>query len=170
MYKVIDNFLHQNDFIRLQAFFMNIDCNWYFSKGVSETDVKEDKYFYMVHTVYEHHKPNSDIFNACYPVLEKLNVKSLLRIKANLYPNQGEPVHTHKAHQDYTFPHKAAVYSMNTCNGGTVIGDEFIESKANRIVIFDGSKPHSSTTCTDEQIRVNIGFNYVDEECLNEFR
>ena len=166
MYKVIDNFLHQNDFVKLQSFFTSIDCHWYYSKGVAKTDVKEGKYFYMIHTVYQDHMPTSNIFNNCYPVLEKLGVKSLLRIKANLYPNQGESVHTHDAHQDYLFSHKAAVYSMNTCNGGTVIGGEFIESKANRIVIFDGSIPHSSTTCTDEQVRINIGFNYGSEECL----
>ena len=36
-----------------------------------------------------------------------------------------------------------------------------VGSKENQMLFFDGSKPHASTTCTDQQVRINIGFNYL---------
>tara|TARA_Y100000114_G_C11703466_1_gene299670 strand:- start:214 stop:720 length:507 start_codon:yes stop_codon:yes gene_type:complete len=167
MYKIIDNFLEQEQFEPIWKFFMGIECSWYYSTGVAQSGIAEGKYFYMIHSVYQDSQPTSNAWRLVLPVLHKLKTKSLLRIKANLYPNQDDKVHTHNPHTDYTFPHKAAIFSINTCNGGTIIGGKKIDSVKNRMVIFDGSVPHSSTTCTDEQIRVNIGFNYIDEECLN---
>ena len=35
-----------------------------------------------------------------------------------------------------------------------------IESVANRVLLFDSSRPHSSTRCTDQKVRVNINLNY----------
>jgi hypothetical protein len=35
-----------------------------------------------------------------------------------------------------------------------------IESIENRALFFDSSKPHSSTTCTDKQMRINFNMNY----------
>ena len=50
---------------------------------------------------------------------------------------------------------------MNTCNGWT----EFekggkVKSVENRIVIFDSNLKHQGVTCTNEQRRVLINFNY----------
>ena len=35
-----------------------------------------------------------------------------------------------------------------------------IENVANRILLFDASKPHQTTTCTNDKFRVTINFNY----------
>jgi hypothetical protein len=32
--------------------------------------------------------------------------------------------------------------------------------KTTCILLFDPSKPHNSTTCTDDKCRVNVNFNY----------
>ena len=46
-------------------------------------------------------------------------------------------------------------------DGFTVLHDGTkIESKRNRLLLFDGSKPHHSTNCTDDWRRININFNY----------
>lgn len=167
MYKIIDNFLEKEKFEPIKNFFMGLECSWYYSKGVANTGIEEGKYFYMIHSVYQDSQPTSNAWALVLPVLHKLKAKSLLRIKANLYPNQSDEIYQHEPHKDYAFPHKAAIFSLNTCNGGTLIGVDKVDSIENRLVIFDGSIPHSSTTCTDKQVRVNIGFNYIDEECLN---
>ena len=164
--KVIDNFLPEDQHQAIWNYFMGDSVPWFYSSGVARDQVKEGRYFYMTHYLYRDYQPVSPGIEVCNPISKKLNVKALLRIKANLYPNQGDHIHIHDAHKDYTFSHRAAIYSVNTCNGGTQIGTDFIESKANRILLFDGSIPHSSSTCTDEQVRVNIGFNYIDETCL----
>ena len=36
-----------------------------------------------------------------------------------------------------------------------------IESRANRVLLFDPSKPHHSTSCTNDKRRVNININYL---------
>jgi len=85
----------------------------------------------------------------------------LIRVKANLYLRTDEIEH-HDNHVDYDFENNAAILYINTNNGLTVLEDGTeCESVANRLLLFDGSKLHHSTTCTDQKRRVNININYV---------
>jgi len=68
----------------------------------------------------------------------------------------------HGQHVDYDFPSHAAIYSLNTCNGFTRLQDGTkVDSIANRLLIFDGSEVHNSSTTTDQKGRYNINFNYL---------
>ena len=85
----------------------------------------------------------------------------LIRVKANLYLRTDEIEH-HDNHVDYDYFTHAAILYLNTNNGLTVLEDGTeCESVANRLLLFDASKPHHSTTCTDQKRRVNININYV---------
>ena len=162
-YEVIDDFLPIDMFQEIQSS-LKVQT-WDYVPNVSGTqDLLESeeawKYFYMSHHVCKAGMISSSFYHRMFPILEKLDVKALIRIKCNLYPNS-EKVHEHKKHIDYDYPHKAAILSLNTCNGYTKLEDGTkIDSIANRILIFDGSKPHSSTTCTNQPVRVNININY----------
>ena len=57
--------------------------------------------------------------------------------------------------------HKGAVFSLNTCNGGTVIDGQKFDSVGNRILFFDPTKPHHSTSTTDVKRRLNVNINYL---------
>ena len=60
---------------------------------------------------------------------------------------------------------KTAVYYCNTNNGSTLFQNgKRIDSKANRIVIFDGHQKHCGVDCTDENVRVVINFNYFEKK------
>tara|TARA_R100000030_G_scaffold24845_1_gene18018 strand:- start:438 stop:782 length:345 start_codon:yes stop_codon:yes gene_type:complete len=91
---------------------------------------------------------------------KKIDVKKLLRIKANFYPHT-ETVKEHSSHVDYDFSHAGAVYSLNTCDGYTRIGEEIVESIENRMVFFDASELHNSTTTSNAKGRFNINFNFL---------
>ena len=79
----------------------------------------------------------------------------------NLYPNT-EKVYEHEMHQDFDFSHKTAIFSINTCDGYTKLEDGTkIDSVANRILLFDASKEHCSTTTTNVSTRINININYI---------
>lgn len=92
--------------------------------------------------------------------MDQLDCKSLIRIKANLYPST-ENIEYHDKHIDYDFEHRGAIFYLKTNNGYTIVEDDIkVESIANRILLFDPSKPHNSTTCTDDKCRVNVNFNY----------
>ena len=102
----------------------------------------------------------SPFFDYILPVLNKLDIKSLIRIKANLFPNS-EKIYEHEMHVDYSWTHKAAILYINTCNGYTKLANGTkIDSVANRVLLFDASKPHCSTTTSDTTARFNINFNY----------
>ena len=70
-------------------------------------------------------------------------------------------VREHAEHIDYDASHLGAIYSINTCNGYTRIGDTKVDSVANRIVFFDPSQKHASTTCTDQRRRLNINLKLI---------
>ena len=86
--------------------------------------------------------------------------KLLMRAKLNLYGRTPEVVH-HPDHVDMKQPHKGAIFSLNTCDGGTVIGNEKFDSVANRILFFDPTHPHHSTSTTDVKRRLNVNINYL---------
>ena len=134
---------------------------WYFHTSILEYDVIENNLFYMTHMFYDNNTPMSNFYEFLIPVLEKLEVKCLIRAKGNLYPHT-EILHIHPPHMDYTFSHSAAIFSLNTCDGYTMLEDGTkIESVANRILLFDASKKYCSTTTTNESARINININYL---------
>ena len=117
--------------------------------------------YYLCHVFYNQtNLYQSKFFELIFPLLKKIDPKALIRAKANLYLNQGIGVKEHATHTDYPFEHKGALYCLNTCDGYTKIGDEKIPSVANRIIFFDASKPHCSTSCSDAKTRMNININY----------
>ena len=159
-HKVIDNFLEEDYFDSLVSLFEKI--SWYFQREVNPNhDVAKDNLFYMTHMFYDNNTPMSNFYEFLIPVLEKLEVKCLIRAKGNLYPHT-EILHIHPPHMDYTFSHSAAIFSLNTCDGYTMLEDGTkIESVANRILLFDASKKYCSTTTTNESARINININYL---------
>ena len=77
-----------------------------------------------------------------------------------MYPNT-ETLHEHGTHIDLPFSHKAGILSINTCDGYTKLEDGTkIDSVANRMLLFDASTLHCSSTTTDQPVRVNININY----------
>ena len=51
---------------------------------------------------------------------------------------------------------------MNDNNGYTLFEDGTkVESKENRVVIFDSQMRHAGIPCTDEKRRVVINFNFI---------
>ena len=173
-YKVIDNFLEEGDFKTLQSLILgsrdNANFNWNIITDVAHhanangfNEQKEEQLWnwYGIHPVYVNEIPLSPHYNYITQLFcNKLEVKSLLRIKINFYPHTAE-VKEHDPHQDYTNPHFGALFSLNTCNGYTKLsnGDK-INSVANRVLLFDPSEYHNSTTTSDQKGSYNINFNW----------
>ena len=174
-YEVIDNFLEQESLETLQSLILgnpyNSEFYWSIITEVA-ANVKNKKYYnseienqlwnwYGVHTIYNNTVPQSPYFDDIINIFrDKWELKSLMRIKVNFYPYTSE-VKEHGRHIDFDFKHKSAVFSLNTCNGFTRMsnGDK-VDSVANRIVFFDGSEQHNSSTTSDQKGRYNINFNY----------
>jgi hypothetical protein len=155
--KIIDNFLPKEEFKKIQNTMLSNDFPYYFNGFVANEE--DNKNFYFNHNIYKDHLPRSEFFYALTNVYDKLNVHALFRVKANCFPRT-EKLIKYGEHVDTNFKHKGALFSINTCNGGTFIGKEFIPSIENRMLLFDSSKKHASTNCTDEKCRININFNF----------
>jgi hypothetical protein len=157
-YEIIDNALSKQDFLKVKNTIFSKDFYWCFSDIIASD--QDNKYFYFIHNFYENFEPRSKFILILNPILNILKPKSLIRIKANLFPNLGEEV-KNDIHTDRPYTHKGAVFYINTNNGFTELEDgSKIESIENRLLLFDSSKKHRSTHCTDKKTRVNINFNY----------
>ena len=175
-YTVIDDFLPKEEFEEIRYNICNSESfTWSFVKHVStnratEIDVLDKERdqlwcWYFVHMLYRHNIPRSEFFEPVYncfiPKFEEMGIfQSLIRIKANFYPHT-ETLREHELHEDYDKYTKGALFSLNTCDGYTVLEDDSkIESKENRMMLFDSSTPHSSTSTTNAKSRINLNFNY----------
>lgn len=157
--KIIDDYLEEEYHQLIHDFMTGSSMPWFFQPSVSRENEGDGHYF--IHSFLEDGE-FSVFFHLIHDMVYKIDPDNVVRIKANLYTKTNEIVE-HAWHKDYDDSHKAAIYYVNTNNGYTQIGDERVESKANRLVIFDGGIPHHSTTCTDEHLRVNIGLNWRKE-------
>ena len=167
-HKVIDNFLDEKYFNSLVTLFTDKTeggaIPWYFNSRLNNNDVIENSIFYMTHKFYDQNIPNSVHYEKLFPLLKKLEIKCLIRIKANLYPNT-ERLHEHPMHTDTDFYHSGVILSLNTCDGYTKLKNGTkINSVANRVLLFDPSEEHCSTTTTNVPARINININYIQEQ------
>jgi hypothetical protein len=160
-YKIVDNFLPKENFLRIKELLLGNGFPWYYYPNISQIEkISKGHLFYMSHIFYEY-EPRSAFCNIIRNnLLSFMDVKSIVRIKANLYPNQSIKK-INEMHVDYSFKHKGALFSINTNNGGTILKDGTkIDSVENRILFFDPSIEHDSENCTDEKTRINININY----------
>jgi len=100
------------------------------------------------------------------PFKDKLDIKKLVTAKINYNPVWSDVVE-HSYHIDNPLKCKTAVFYLNSNDGYTAFeSGEKIQSIANRIVIFDSSKKHTGTTCTDIHGRYVLNINYFTQQCL----
>ena len=161
MFEIIDNVLPKEEFENIKNFMLNPNFPWNLTTVV--TNEKENlpisASYYFTHEFWSgfHTEPEAQVFA---PLMNKMDCKSMMRIKANLYPSTEIIVH-HDNHIDYEFSHKGAIFYLNTNNGLTVIEDKIeVNSIENRLLLFDASRLHRSTTCSDDKCRVNVNFNF----------
>ena len=126
-YKVIDNFIDKNTFNQLKEIIMGKKFPWFYESVINSKHSEIDKTLYFVHIAY-HYNSNSSFYEDLKNIFwNKLKIKSLIRIKVNCYPRT-EKLHINEKHIDYDFKHKAAVFSINTNDGGTFISNNKIDS------------------------------------------
>ena len=158
---IIDNFLDQSEFTHLKKLIVdNVDFPWFITNNITGLENDGGKDYYFTHQFVKDYQCNSHLFDYLDVFKYKINMTRIIRIKANLYPST-EKIIEHSNHIDFNFKHKAAVFYLNTNDGFTIFQDSHrVSSIENRMVLFDGSTVHRSTTCTDQHYRVNLNFNY----------
>ena len=155
--KVIDNFLPEDLFLDINSKLSSDQLPWKWNTTITFEDEEfSDGYFsasFYCGTILH------PAFQVIAPLLDKIDPKALIRIKMNLYTRTEKLIH-HADHSDTSYSHKGALFSLNTCDGFTVIDGVEIPSVANRMIYFDPSVLHHSTNCTNAPARMNININY----------
>jgi len=190
--QVHDNFLTQTEYEALYNAFKSHEVNWYYDDFInSPVDDDSDYNFQFVHPIY-HYNENGPLFledsknwynrlrliksshkKLIDPILFKLNVEVLLRMKFNMNIRTNEIIESN-FHVDIgtSLPYldlnpneyKIAIFYLNSNDGYTLFEcGRKIESVANRVVIFDGKLKHCGTSCTNQKNRIVLNINYIDK-------
>ena len=165
-FEIFDNVLPKQDFLKIKNLMYESQFPWFFSKNITYEGENNNDMFYMTHTFLNNSKKlqHSNFLQNISPIIDKIDekcdIKCIIRIKGNLYPNQGKMI-IHNNHKDYEYKHKGALFYINTNNGFTILNNKTkIDSVENRLLLFDPHIEHCSTSCTDAQARININFNF----------
>ena len=164
-HKIVDDALPKEYFDKLvEAIVWNEKFKWNMNANVAGPEGNPDlrNWHFCSLGYWENIPIEQELFAMVHPLLYKLpEFNSLVRIKANFFPNTSE-LFVHNMHKDYPYRHKGALLSLNTCDGYTLLDDGTkVDSIANRILYFDPSIPHASTTTTNAKGRFNININYL---------
>ena len=170
-----DNFLNEEEFTKIKEIlspdgtcllpwvFTSINSKSIFGAG---RILPDDKYnYYISHLFYDYHngigQVTSPFFKMMDPLLAKLQPRSLMRIKANVYFWKDKFIE-HGYHIDFPVDSTTAIFYANTNNGYTKFEDgTIVESVANRVVTFPTLTRHTSVNQTDEAYRIVINCNYI---------
>tara|TARA_B100001029_G_scaffold1142_1_gene849 strand:- start:43 stop:573 length:531 start_codon:yes stop_codon:yes gene_type:complete len=164
--QVIDNYLSEDKFRPIYDHFMGSEPEWHWIEGVVTF---KDGYNQFVNIIYERYHSNNKSFEYLWSILEKEKAVALNRIKANLSVRTPELiVYDHGFHCDVRGDESqvsriiTGILYINTNNGYTLFENgEKVESVRNRFVRFPCNMKHTGTTCTDQDKRILINFNYV---------
>ena len=165
--QVHENFLTQTEYEALYNVFGTQDVNWYYNDFInSPMDDDSDYNFQFVHPIYHYDesKTKSPYKKLIDPILSKLNVEVLLRMKFNMNIRTNEIIESN-FHVDLDLnTYKIAIFYLNSNDGYTLFEcGKKIESVANRVVIFDGKLKHCGTSCTNQKNRIVLNINYIDK-------
>jgi len=159
--KVYNNFLPKEEFLEIKNFMTGNYFPWYAQNSVVD---EKDNNFQLTHLFYNNCIINSDLFKILNVILKKINPLCIIRIKANLL-TRTEKIIEHLMHTDFqsdsTKKITTGIFYINTNNGYTKFKNKKIESIENRYVSFNSNELHTGTTCTDENYRIVINFNYI---------
>ena len=159
----IDNFLPKDVFECMEDFLMDgrtdNGIKWSYKEAMSHEDDTDG--FLFDNVILNGHFKCQDLFlRVGVPIISRIPMKELYRIKINCHPHQHNRPKS-AFHTDDTEPHKTAIFMINSCDGYTEFEDGTkLDSVRNTLYIFDGSILHRSVGQTDSKIRININVNF----------
>jgi hypothetical protein len=156
--KIKKNFLRKDLYLAMKSMITDSNFSWYLQHGIT---YKYNKDIFFTHNFFTEYGINSSYYeDIVIPFVEKLKIKKLLRAKLNLYTKTNKEI-IHGFHTDREDDHMVALFYFNKNNGHTLFRKDKVKPEDNKIVMFDGSLEHTSTSCTDEDYRITLNINYV---------
>jgi len=172
MRQIIDNFLPVAEFEKIQQVMTSNMFPWFLDAVLEEpytilTGAINN--WQLCHAFYKTPRQHTQSFDLIEPLLARIQPtpRLIIKIKANINPRtdsvQIHGYHTDIPYDDVTTISKTAVFYINDNDGYTIFENDkqIVSSVANRMLIFSANEKHSGTSCTDQQYRMVINFNYI---------
>ena len=160
MINVKDNFLSEDKFNIIKSEMTSDKFPWFYHTGRVNED---DGLPALTHSFYDNNFVNSDWYNLLGPIIDRCQMISVLKIKANFDYKNSKSFKT-DLHTDLIPPlkeFKTGIFYLNDNNGKTYFENgEEVDSVANRFVEFPQYLKHGTKTHTDENYRIIINFNW----------
>lgn len=167
---VIDNWLPEQYFNELYNLVFSSSFTWNYNECSvyrSEKELLDVNEYQFTHTLYANSKPRSNYYDQFSQLFFSLKASVLLKAKLNLNPSTIE-IREKSFHIDIpnlvekNILYKTGILYFNDNNGYTKFKNgNKVESKKNRLVIFNGNLEHSGTTCTDDKVRIVLNVNWI---------
>jgi hypothetical protein len=165
-YEVIDNFLDKEHFDTIKNTLTSFDMHWFYRDNMTSDD--ENGMCYFTHNFFLKNTIYSSFFNLLAPLLDKLEIASLIEVRANMTISKPDQYES-SWHVDNPYENsKTVILYLTTCNAKTMINVEKeiieIDSIENRILIFNTNISHKMRSATDTKRRIIINLNYVQQD------
>lgn len=176
---IIDNFLSSDEVENLKTIVDQPGFSWMLCP---HSDEEGDSNPQFIHVLYENSHGSFYSSQCAYYLdafIKRLPIFNIIHAKINLTTRLSEEDNTlglfhtdvplEVLHPNYGDVVKTAVYYLNSNNGGTEIefedGTEFVDSVANRVVIFPSSTNHRAVRHTKgDYHRIIFNINYIGKE------
>ena len=180
--KVIDNFLPTRVFNRLLKIVESNAITWVWNNDshIHPVTQKGDNHWMFSQLLFigtgMTGGPGAHSLYPAFQVIEDYQFElrpfqQAMKLKLNLYPNQGKQI-LHAKHADIYNEGKpderiiTSVFNFHTCNGSTVVEidgkNNNIPSKANRLILFDNTW-HYGITQSDIPRRIVLNINVLKQ-------
>ena len=171
--QIRDNVLAEEELRKLQNVMLldstqnNRTIPWHISNMYeSKYDImcEEKEAFFWIHTFHDRQRVESKYFDILFPLLDKINPKALVRIRANCNTITDRIIE-HGYHTDVPSGANCitSIFYLNTNNGYTEFENKTkVQSKENTLILFAGHLAHRSINQTDKNIRINLNINLKD--------
>ena len=154
---IYKNFIDKKECDKIKEVFLSNTFPWYYiSKKVEFTNDTS----FLSHTFFKDGKVSSSDISLIKSIIEKLKIKKLINVRANLTLDGKFKCSWHVDKFTHNLKYKTAIYYVNTNNGYTEFKEQKVKCEKNKIVIFDANKKHRGIGQTDTKTRMVINFNY----------
>jgi hypothetical protein len=165
-YKIEENFLPEDLYKELKIFLCGNKINWFYrEKETSDMD-KNLTIGYFSFGWYNNWQPDHPLFfSQIVPILNKLNCKAPLQIRANLTFNRNITCSGSEWHIDYAYKNSfTAIIYFTTCNASTLLNINnkiiTVNSLENRLLLFNSPIEHKVVYGDDMNKRIVMNLNF----------
>ena len=161
---VIDNALPLEEYRTLEYIVHGNEIDWKLHNGTVGTPINFGDWRFT-HIIYHQRAELNTKYKFNFmPIFNYLKIASLISCKLNcdvytVKPEQ-RPWHTDQGfHTDCTF---TSIFYFNDCDGKTIFKDGFsVESRRNRMLIFNSQLEHAGVTQTNAPRRYVLNTNFI---------